>query len=168
MHEMGELFAKHKFDKEIDDFYGSKADSAAPATEATLTNMKENIPTIKYWYDKSGKPIMQVQSSVYANDGISEALTFSYSTDNYRSSIISFFKSSFSSFRTLGHNMIHEIGHANYNYLGHTGALVKKYGQYSNKPLSFSEVFAFKFAFQHGGIPYSNNSWYKTSYSNTQ
>ncbi|PXY39076.1 hypothetical protein DMB65_19555 [Flavobacterium cheongpyeongense] len=165
MHKMDEAFAKHKFDKEIDNAYGSSADSPAPANETTLNTMAENVPTLKNWHNKSGNPKMYAQPKyAYApSDGISEAKTFAYDTDNYKSSTITFFKSSFASYRTLAHNMLHEFGHAYFNYTGQLAPLIAKYGDYSKKPQAYSEVYAFKFAFQYGGIPYSNNGWYQVN-----
>lgn len=169
-HRAEDAFARHKFDKEIDAAYGSKADSAAPATDATLTNMVDDVPTLKSWYGKSGKPGLWAQSKyTYApSDGISEAKTFAYDTDNYKSSSITFFKSSFASYRTLAYNMLHELGHAYYNYTGQLASMIGKYGQYSNKPQAFSEVYAFKFAFQYGGVSYSNNAWYQINLARTK
>lgn len=51
---LDEGFKKYKFDIEIDNAYGKKADSAAPATDATLVEMKNKLPTLKGIYPKTG------------------------------------------------------------------------------------------------------------------
>ncbi len=97
------MVREHQFDREIDNAYVSRADREAPATDAALNNMRENVPTLKNLYNKSGKPQMWAQSKMtYASDGISEALTFI--DDNMKTSHMTFFKSSFASYRTLAHN----------------------------------------------------------------
>jgi hypothetical protein len=169
MHSMdGEAFKINKFKQEINDAYGSEASSEAPATDATLKSMVAKIPTLKYWSNLSGKPSMYAQEKyMYSQeDGISEAKTFTYDTDNYKTSTITFFKSSFASYRTLAFNMLHELGHAHFNYTGQLAPLIKKYGN-GKTAQAYSEVYAFKFAFKHGGMPYLNNAWYLTNKART-
>lgn len=124
----------------------------------------EKIPTLKKLYSEVGSPFLQSQPKMsYARDGWSEALTFLNS--DKRSSNITFFGASFRSARVLVHNMIHEFGHAHFNYIGRYQFLIDKHGQYSSIPLAYSEVYAFNFAFNHGGIPFGDNAWYLKNYS---
>ncbi|WPO76868.1 RHS repeat-associated core domain-containing protein [Flavobacterium sp. KACC 22761] len=158
-------YLKHNFDIEIENAYPTNADKIAVATDKTLTNMRDKIPTLKNWSNKSGKPVMYAEPNYrYApSDGISEAKTFAYDTDNYKISTITFFNSSFDSYRKLAYNMLHEYGHSYFNYTGQLAPLVGKYGTYSKKPQAYSEVYAFEFAYKYGGVPYKNNAWYQTN-----
>ncbi|MTH16408.1 FG-GAP-like repeat-containing protein [Flavobacterium sp. LC2016-01] len=158
-------YLKHNFDIEIENAYGANADKIAVATDKTLTNMRDKIATLKNWSNKSGKPVMYSEPNYrYApTDGISEAKTFAYDTDNYKISTITFFNSSFDSYRTLAYNMLHEYGHSYFNYTGQMAPLMRRYGIYSKKPQAYTEVYAFEFAYKYGGVPYKNNAWYQTN-----
>lgn len=89
---------------------------------------------------------------------MAEAKTWAYDTDNYKKSNIVFYGASFSSFRNLAYNMLHEFGHAvnyfNMNYCtyrsSHSATASDQWGERQ----------AFKFAFDNGGRPYQNDPWY--------
>jgi hypothetical protein len=158
MHKIDEAFAKRRFDREIDNVYGSKADKAAPVTDATLVEMKNKLPTLKGIYSETGNAPIEAQPNLFtASDG-AEAKTFAYDTDNYKKSNIVFYRASFSSYRNLAHNMLHEFGHAVNNYnMSYYNYRISHSAKASD---SWGERQAFKFAFDHGGRPYQNDPWY--------
>jgi hypothetical protein len=158
MHKMDEMFAKRAFDKEIDTAYGSKADTAAPATDATLTEMKNRIPTLKNLHAKTG--YAKLESSELYSVGASEAKTFAYDTDNYTKANSVFYRSSFSSYRNLAHNMLHEFGHGVHYFNGDYFRYMKGGNRTDTQLQNWKEQYAFKFAFNNGGRSYQNDAWY--------
>jgi hypothetical protein len=160
MHEMSEAIAKRKFDKEIDTAYGSKADKAAPVTDATLVEMKNKLPTLKSIYPKTGNALLEAQPELFtASDG-AEAKTFAYDTDNYKKANSVFYRSSFSSYRNLAHNMLHEFGHAVHYFNGDFFKYMSGGRRTATQLQNWKEQYAFKFAYNNGGRPYQNDPWY--------
>lgn len=157
-HKLDDVFAKRRFDKEIDVAYGNKADSAAPANDATLIEMKNKLPTLKALYPKTGNA--QLESSELYSVGAAEAKTFAYDTDNYTKANSVFYRSSFSSYRNLAHNMLHEFGHAVHYFNGDFYKYMKGGTRTNTQLQNWREQYAFKFAFDNGGRPYQNDSWY--------
>ncbi|KOP39077.1 hypothetical protein DBB36_21525 [Flavobacterium sp. WLB] len=157
MHEMKEVFLKNKIDREVDAAYGANADNAAPATDATLVKMKNSLPTLRKIYPSTGFAPIQAEPSIYTV-GRAEAKTWAYDTDNYKKSNIVFYRAAFSSFRNLAHTMLHEFGHAvNYFNMSYGNYRSSHSAEESDK---WGERQAFKFAFDNGGLPYKNDSWY--------
>jgi RHS repeat-associated protein len=158
VHEIGEASAKRKFDKEIDSVYKGKADSPAPETDATLEEMKNSLPTLKKLHPKTG--YAQLQSSELFSVGPAEAKTFAYGTDNYKKANSVFYRSSFSSYRNLAHNMLHEFGHAVHYFNGDYYRYITSGNRTDIQRQNWKEQYAFKFAFNNGGRPYQNETWY--------
>ncbi len=162
MHKMetfDEFKYKNKIDQEVEKAY-SNPDGVAPPKDATLVDMKNKLPTLKRIYPKTGNAKMYAQPDYdYApSDGVSEAKTFAYDIDNYKVSTMTFFKSSFSSYRNLAYMMIHEFGHAVNNY--NMSYYNYRRSHTETESSKWSERQAFKFAFDNGGIPYRNDPWY--------
>lgn len=154
-HEISYDFIKSKIDTELDNNYDSP-NSKAPNNDTTLYEMKNKLPTLKSQYSKVGSPkLMHEQKDLSAN--YDQAVTYSYSDDNYKTSYIHFYGKSFSSYRNLAYTMLHEFGHAlhyfNGSYLNKT-----KTASSENDIISWKENYAFDYALKVGGIKYINGA----------
>ena len=157
-HKASEAFAKRAFDKEIDLVYGSKADTAAPPTDATLIEMKNSLPTLQNLHAKTGYAALE--SSELFSIGPIEANTYAYDTTNYTKANSVFYRSSFSSYRNLAHNMLHEFGHGVHFFNGDYFKYMKGGNRTDTQLQNWREQYAFKFAFNNGGRPYQKDAWY--------
>jgi hypothetical protein len=84
-----------------------------------------NLPTLRKWSSRSGNPKTYFSKDDYAADGKSKAIT-ELNLIDHKSSEITYYATSFTSYRTLAQTILHELGHARFNYLGCIdGQLVK-------------------------------------------
>lgn len=158
------LSGKHKFDREVDKAFGSKADKPVfDMSQEDIDNAIEKIPTLKRIYSKLLLKYKNLKVHYVDKFGSDDGKTF-YDTDKKIVTGISIFRSSGSSHRYMSQTILHEFGHAMSGYHGFFFSNFAKYGQYSSIPVAIDEIYAHKFAFHHGGVSY--NTPYYDSFVN--
>jgi hypothetical protein len=152
-HMTDNAYEDNKLDKDIDDHYGvTKADTSAPPTEKSVEEIMQ-ISSLKRWGEYKFKLVVDKDHMFRPNDR-KEAVAITELAPDNRSSIVTLYKSSFSSFRTLAHNMMHEMGHVIFNRLGFMELTTKLYGR--DTAIYGSERYAYTFAGKYGGNPYES------------
>ncbi|SFD47396.1 RHS repeat-associated core domain-containing protein [Flavobacterium phragmitis] len=142
----------NQLDKEVNETFKENADNKAPVTAEALEEVL-NLPVLRKWASRSGNPKTYYSKEMYAKDGQSEALT-ELSLVDHKSSTITYYAASFSSYRNLAQTVLHELGHARFNYLGFRWAVAQKYGDRTG--WAVSEFYAYKFAYMIGRVPYAS------------
>lgn len=165
IHEMEMADMEKSFDKEVDNAYRANADSSAPATNATLSDVRSKIPTLRRIYNGFGKKVsLNAQDKIYtASDG-ADAHTYVTQSGNFDDPYVMFYRASFSSYRGLAHTMLHEFGHVSsfitHNFLNNFNGNKGSFDSKWNRAIAQDELFAHQFAFKYDGIPYKNTySW---------
>jgi hypothetical protein len=154
--------AKHNFDREIDNYYGNKADEPVRGmSQKDIDNAIKNLPTLKRIYTKLVSKFKNLKVDYSSYFGADDGKTF-FDTNSKSVSSITIFRSAGSiSFRYMSQTILHEFGHAMSGYHGFFFSNFKKYGEYSDIPIAIDEIYAHKFAFYHGGVSY-NTPYYKS------
>jgi hypothetical protein len=143
-----------QFDKEIDEQFGvTKADSTAPPTEKSVEDVML-VPSLKKFSTFKYGLKIDSENMTRPNDPKEAIAITVLGTDN-RSSNVTLFKGSFTSYRRLAYTMMHEMGHVVYNRLGFMALTSSLYD--NDTAIFGSERYAYKFAGKYGGIPYEYN-----------
>jgi len=142
---------KSRLDKEVDAKYGDKADTQAPANTNTVNEVSE-LPLLKAVRSNSGNQPFTVDSKneYWPEDGDSKAITVIRS--DMKNSDITYFNSSFQSYRTLAQIILHENLHAYFNFKGYyAGLLNNGYSEY--KTIKISEYYTYSLCKSYAGTP---------------
>lgn len=144
--------AKHKFDKEIDRAFATKADKIVQnPSDGELLRVVKMLPTLNKFYEKFLTKFstfkLEYKDILMVDDGRTYA---NYDTKTFFSLVI--YRGAMSSYRHLSHIILHEFGHVNSIFHGFIFQNAKKYT--TNTAIAIDEIYAYKFGKFHGGTPF--------------
>lgn len=171
-------YAKHRFQVEIDKAFGTDADQGVPHEKRNSKDVVlalEKVPTLKrLWRAFKGKvPIKVIDKYMSSYGGDAHVFSESYRENPlvpFDDPNITLFGASFSSYRYLSEVLLHEFGHVNSilsgNFCNTYNEMVRKFSGKSegfiwSQTIYRDEIYAYKYAFDLGGVLYQGISGYQ-------
>jgi len=177
MHNCVLAYVKHRFQVEIDRAFGEMADDIIPYEKRTcdeLYQVVKKVPILRKIYNSFGRKITlsaRADRDTSASNADAHVRSESHRIDPlvpYDDPMIIIYGSSFQSYRYLAETILHEFGHVKSilsgNFLKTYNEMAKRFKDKTtvwNQTIYHDEIFAYKFAFQHGGVPYEYTYGYQ-------